>query len=238
MEIIYIALLTFIASSVSTFTGFGLSTIMIPVLTLFLPFSQVLLLVGLIHWLADIWKILMFRQGIRWKLIFLFGIPGIILSFIGARLLFFVSSFHLTRVLGVFLILYVLFLFAHPAFKIARNKYSSIIGGALSGFFAGSFGLGGAIRSAFLIIYDLPKAVYIATAGTIAFVIDATRIGTYFFQGTHLSMAYVRGFLLFIPASVLGAFLAKQIVDKVPQKWFRSILAAFLFLLSIKLILF
>jgi len=43
-----------------------------------------------------------------------------------------------------------------------------IAGGALSGFFAGIFGVGGAVRATFLTVFDLPKAAYLATSGSIA----------------------------------------------------------------------
>ena len=73
MDIALIAALTLIASAVGTLTGFGTSTIMVPILASFLPVPQVLLLVGIIHWFGDIWKMLLFRIGVRWRLIFLFA---------------------------------------------------------------------------------------------------------------------------------------------------------------------
>ena len=92
MEMVYITILTFIASMVGTMTGFGTSTIMVPVLLLFSPLSQTLLFVGIIHWFGDIWKILLFKKGLNWKLILGFGIPGIIASCIGASLTFQISE--------------------------------------------------------------------------------------------------------------------------------------------------
>ena len=80
MEIIFIAILALIASIVGTITGFGTSTIMVPVLLFFFPVSQVLLLVGIIHWFGNIWKITLFRGGIRWNLLLLFGLSGIVRS--------------------------------------------------------------------------------------------------------------------------------------------------------------
>jgi uncharacterized membrane protein YfcA len=47
MDIALIAALTLVASAVGTLTGFGTSTIMVPVLASLLPVPQVLLLVGI-----------------------------------------------------------------------------------------------------------------------------------------------------------------------------------------------
>ena len=108
----------------------------------------------------------------------------------------------------------------------------------MSGFFAGIFGVGGAIRSTFLSAFNLKKAVYIFTAGAIAFVIDTTRIATYLTGGTKLQHIPNMALALAIPTSLLGAFLAKKIVDKIPQNSFRKIIAIFLGIVTLKFLLF
>ncbi len=238
MEIIYIAFLVILASGVGTLTGFGTSTIMVPILLFFLPHPQTLLLVGIIHWLGDIWKILLFKKGLNWKLILTFGIPGIAATYLGANLIFSISEKLLSQILGIFLIAYVVFLFLKPGFKLSKSSLSAASGGALSGFFAGIFGVGGAIRGLFLSAFDLPKSVYIATAGTIAFFIDITRISTYLINNVVLEKKFLWGFILFAPASFLGAKLAKKIVGFIPQKNFRMMVAIFLFLIGLKFLLF
>jgi len=238
MEIIYITLLTVFASGIGTLTGFGTSTIMVPVLLLFLPLSQTLLLVGIIHWFGDIWKIVFFKKGFNWKLILTFGIAGIAASYLGANIVFSISEKLLSQILGGFLIVYVIFLFLKPRFKIPRNTFTALSGGSLSGFFAGIFGVGGAIRGVFLSAFDLSKAVYISTAGAIALFIDSTRIATYLFNGISLGKQFLFGFLLFVPASFIGAAAAKKIVDRIPQKKFRIVIAAFLLLVGLKFLLF
>lgn len=237
MEILYIALLTILAGGIGTLTGFGTSTIMVPILLFFLPLPQTLLLVGVIHWFGDIWKILFFKKGFNWKLILTFGIAGIAASYLGANIIFSVSEKLLSQILGGFLVTYVLFLFLKPSFKIPKNSATAISGGALSGFFAGIFGVGGAVRGVFLSAFDLPKAVYISTAGAIALFIDTTRIATYLLNDVMLEQQFLWGFLLFIPASFFGAKGAKKIVDRVPQKKFRMVITIFLLLVGLKFLL-
>ena len=49
-----------------------------------------------------------------------------------------------------------------------QTNATALTGGALYGMSAGIFfGVGGAVRGAFLVTYDLPKEVYIFTAGAI-----------------------------------------------------------------------
>jgi len=238
MEIFYIALLTILASGIGTITGFGTSTILIPILLFYLPLPETLLVVGVIHFSGDVWKMILFRKGFDWKLVLTFGITGIITSYIGARIVFSASQDILLRILGGFMLAYVIFLLFKPGFKVPRKNMTAITGGGLSGFFAGIFGVGGAIRTLFLSAFDLPKAVFVATTGAIAFLIDSTRITTYLINGVRLEDAYLWGFLAFIPASFAGTALAKKLVDKIPQRWFRMVVALFLFVMGIKFLIF
>lgn len=237
MEIPILTVVVIVASCVGTITGFGTSTIMVPALLLYYPAPQTLLFVGIIHWFGDIWKLLLFRKGFQWKLILSFGIPGVAATFLGALLVFKLSPLVLSKILGTFLIVYVVYLFAKGSFRIKRSLLAGVCGGALSGFLAGVFGIGGAVRGLFLMAFDLPKAVYIATAGAIALFIDTTRLTTYFLKGARIEELLLWGLLLFIPASFLGAKIAQRIVEKIPQQYFRKIVAVFLLLVGIKLIL-
>ena len=233
MEIAYITILVLIASMVGTMTGFGTSTIMVPIFLLFSPLPQTLLFVGIIHWFGDLWKILLFKKGLNWKLILGFGISGIIASCIGASLTFQISEKLLMKILGGFLLAYVIFIFLKPGYRLAKNKKNMIAGGALSGFFAGIFGVGGAIRATFLTAFDLPKAMYISTAGSIALLIDSTRLITYLKGGTRLEPLLLWSMIVFIPVSFLGAKIAKRIVSHIPQKSFRLFITIFLALIGL-----
>ena len=134
--------------------------------------------------------------------------------------------------MGSFLIIYVIYLFAKSSFKIKQSLLTGACGGALSGFCAGLFGMGGAIRGLFLTSFDLPKAVYIALT------IDTIRLTTYILNDARLPRLLLVGLIVFIPASFLGARIAKSVVDKIPQKHFRKVVAVFLLIMGIKLLLF
>lgn len=236
MEILYISLLTLVAAAIGTITGFGTSTLMIPILAIFFSPVEAIFLVAIIHWFGNIWKVMLFRSGFNLSLFMLFGVVGLATSYLGAYISLGANEQILLRLLGVFLAGYSIFLMSQFKFKIPAGNITALSGGALSGFFAGMFGMGGAIRSIFLTAFDLPKTLYIVTAGAIGLLIDSTRIITYFIGGTTLPRELWYGLLLFIPVSFIGAQIAKKIVDKIPQDQFRTIIAIFLFLIGLKLI--
>ena len=217
MDIVYISLLTLLASLVGTISGFGTSTIMIPVLVMFFPPVEAILLVAIIHWFGDLWKVTLFRQGFNLRLLLLFGGVGLLTSYLGASLSLGAHEDLLQRLLGVFLAGYAVFLVGQKRFKMHPGNATALTGGAISGFFAGLFGIGGPVRSMFLSVFDLPKAVYIATAGAIDLLVDVTRVATYFTGGATLPERLWWSLLILIPISFFGAQVAKRLVDKIPK---------------------
>lgn len=236
-QVLAIGLLTLFASAVGTATGFGTSTVMIPVMVLFAPLPVALLFVGIVHLAGDIWKVVFFRRGADWKLILGFGISGIAAGYLGATLSFLAVALPLKRILGGFLIFYVFFLFSHRRWKLSKTTTTAVGGGLLSGVCAGFFGVGGAVRGAFLTAFDLSPEVYIFTSGMIALFIDLTRIGRYLQGGTRLESDLLIALLVAIPVSLLGAYLAKRLLDRVPKRHFRIFVVIFLALIGVQLII-
>ena len=234
---ILLCILTLVASAIGTATGFGTSTVMIPVMVLFVPLPVALLFVGIIHLAGDVWKVLLFKRGIDLKLILGFGLSGIAAGFLGAYLSMHAEGFPLKRILGVFLIIYAVFLWLKRKWSLPKTNTTAVCGGLLSGLCAGLFGVGGSVRGAFLMAFNLPKEIYIFTSGLIALFIDIARIIEYIRSGTRLNHDLLIALILGIPISFAGAYLTKKSLDKLPQKLFRVFVAVFLALVGAKLLI-
>ena len=234
---LFLCLLTFVASATGTATGFGTSTIMMPVLTLFIPVPIALLFVGIIHLSGDVWKVILFKTGFDWKIILGFGLSGIIASFFGASLSLYASDLPLKKILGVFLILYVIFLLLKREWALPKTQGTAVCGGLLSGLFAGFFGVGGAVRGAFLTAFNLPKEVYVFTSGLIALFIDVTRVSQYVWGGTRMGVDLLYLLIVCVPISFMGAYVAKKFLKGIPQKSFRVFVGFFLALVGVMLLL-
>lgn len=237
MDVVWLTIATILASIVGTVTGFGASTVLMPIAIWLLPFPQALLLVGIIHFAGDVGKTLLFRAGIRWRLLAVFSVPGIVAGILGARFSFLVPEETLIRLLGVLLVAYVGFLIAVPQFRLKERDATAAAGGALSGFLAGLTGFGGAARSAVLVAFDLPKSVYIVMTGIIGLTTDAARLVTYLGGGTRLPERFTLGLGLLIPASFLGAWIGRRFAARIPQKRFRLFIALFLLAIGVKLVI-
>lgn len=226
--------MTLVAAFIGTITGFGTSTVLVPVLSLKFPFTQTLLFVGIIHLFGDIWKMVFFKKGINWRLILLFGLPGMVMSFVSAKMVTGIAPEILERLLGIFLVLYVLFIFYKPGWKLRENNLTAVSGGVLSGFFQGLFGVGGAIRSLFLTTFDLNKSIFIFTSGAIGFLVDSSRLISYRQSGINLDDFGWTLLVISVILSLTAAYLAKKTVSFIPQNKFRTLVAVFLLLVGIR----
>lgn len=235
IENIIFLIASFIAAIGATLAGFGSSTLLIPVAIMFMDLKTAVLLVACFHLFNNSFKIKMFWNKIDFKIFLLFGIPSIIFAFIGATLISIIPIGIVKRILAIFLITFSIYSFIKPKFAIKETKTTAIIGGGLSGFLAGLVGLGGAIRSIFLIVFNLPKEVYIATSAAIAFVIDLTRIPTYLFTGITQDRSYYILLPFLLISAYFGVKIGKVLLGKISQSIFKRIVLIALLLVGIKL---
>ncbi len=235
IENIIFLIASFIAAIVATLAGFGSSTLLIPVAAMFMDLKSVVFLVACFHLFNNTFKIKLFWNKIDFKTFLLFGIPSIIFAFIGATLISIMPVDIVKRILAIFLIVFSIYSLIKPKFTIKETKITAVVGGGLSGFLAGLIGLGGAIRSTFLIAFNLGKEVYIATSAMIAFVIDLTRIPTYLFTKVVQDTSHYVLLPFLVISAYFGVRVGKILLGKINQDIFRRIVLIALLLAGIKL---
>lgn len=234
-NILFIAA-SFLVAVAATIAGFGSSTLLVPVAVQFMDIRTAVFVVAIFHLFNNIFKIRIFWRKIDFKTFFLFGIPSIILAFTGAILISVMPVDIIRRILAVFLIIYAIYSLAKPKFALKKSKINAALGGSLSGLLAGLIGLGGAVRSAFLVSYDLSKEVYVATSAMIAVVIDVTRIPTYIFTKAVQESSYYILIPILIVSAYFGVKTGKTLLAKIKQETFRRIVAVAILLVGIKIL--
>jgi len=231
-------LAAYVAAVAATIAGFGSSTVLIPVAMFFMDLKTAVFLVACFHLFNNLFKIRLFFTKIDFRLFWRFGIPSIIFAFLGARCITLLPVELLAKIIAIFLILFSAFSFLKPDMKSKQSHFNTFLGGSLSGFLAGLIGMGGAIRSMFLLAFDLPKEIYIATAALIAFVIDLTRIPTYLLTGAVEDHFYYSLLPVLIIIAYLGVRTGKGLLGKINQDVFRRIVLGALLLVGIRLLFF
>ena len=250
MEIFIIGVAAFITAILTFFSGFGLGTILTPVFVIFFPVEVAIALTGVVHFTNNLFKIVLVGKSANKTVLLRFGIPAILLAFVGARLLLRIAempafySYELwdrelmiTPVKLIIAIILITFsvLEISPSFrKIQFGKDKLFIGGALSGFFGGLTGIQGALRSAFLIKSGLSKEAYIGTGVVIASLVDFTRLSVYASRFASADLQENIPLLLSATlAAIAGAWLGKKLLKKVTLRSIQLLVALMLILISL-----
>lgn len=228
MSLILFYILALIAEIAGTIGGFGSSIFLIPVAGLFFDFQTVLAITGVLHVFSNIIKIRLFKEGIDFKLLFLIGLPSVVLVFIGAYLTKFFDLVYAELILSVFLIVFSTVFFFNPDLKLKATKTNAIAGGSIAGFLAGIIGTGGAIRGLSLAAFNLEKNVFIATSAAIDLGVDSTRSIVYLTNG-YLEKEFYFMIPILLGIAFIGSYIGKEILKKVDQKYFKKIVLVFIF---------
>jgi uncharacterized membrane protein YfcA len=253
MELFIISLAAFGAASLTFFSGFGLGTLLMPVVALFFSLEIAIAITAVVHLANNLFKLaLVGRHAVRSVLV-RFGIPAVLFAFAGAALLgwlsvvpiltsyslggreLFISPVKLT--IGI-LILAFLVLELTPALSKVTIKSSYLpLGGMISGFFGGLSGHQGAFRSMFLIKAGLNKSQFIATGVTLAVLVDLTRLLVY---GSSLAGQNLGGqwplILSACGAAFAGSFIGNRLLTKLTYRSVQLVVSGLLAIVAIGLI--
>lgn len=214
--------LLLIAEVLGTVGGFGSSMLVMPLAGFFMPFDQALGLTALFHVFSNAAKMLLFRQGVSWRLLLWLGIPAVIAVIVGARLTVFMDERVMGLVLGSLLVVMGIGLLWKSEWRLRPTNGNALAGGVISGFIAGIAGTGGAVRGITLAAFDLEKMMFVATSAWIDMGVDLSRSVVYASQG--FINAHV---LTYLPAMAVasfgGSWLGKRSLERIPQERFRRI---------------
>ena len=252
MELFLTCLVAFLAAVLTFFSGFGLGTLLSPVLALFFPIELAVALTGVVHFFNNVFKLLLVGRKAKWAVLWRFGLPAVLAAALGAWLLINLAElsplfrydllggafevrpvgFIIGLLLGIFALLEL-----SPYFD--RYQFGPKwlpLGGLLSGFFGGLSGHQGALRSAFLIRAGLSKEAFIGTAVVISAATDFSRLSVY---ATRFAAAGLEAHLPLIlsatASAIAGAYLGNLLLKKVTLGFLQRFVAAMLLLISLAL---
>ena len=237
------------ASGLTLFSGFGLGTLLMPVLALFFPVDLAIALTAVVHLGNNLFKLALLGRYADKGMAVRFGVPALLASFLGARTLLWLihlspfysyhlggREFHLLPVKLIVALLIIIFALMEFVPALSRLSFAGkylFLGGILSGFFGGLSGLQGALRSAFLIRSGLSTEGFIATGVVVACLVDVPRILVY---ASHFSAIAYGGSRLLLLAAVAsawaGAFLGSRLIKRVTMGLVQNLVALMLLMVA------
>ena len=218
MELVLIVVsmvITILAAALTVPAGFGLATMLTPVVLLWLPPHEAVAAVAIIHGAHNAWKLKLLRANVDFTAVKRYGWALVIGAIIGAVLHSHIPSDPLLLVVGIALIILPILSVTERWTNIRLPDSEDRIGGFGSGFFGGLTGHQGALRAMFLQKRLPDKVAYAATASILALAVDLTRIPIYImFEGSAILDEYI-----LIPCLVMSAILGVNLGKRWLTKW-------------------
>lgn len=223
----------FVAGGIASVTGFGVGSILTPLVALRTGLPLAVALVSLPHLFATAQRFWMLRAHVDRRLLLSFGITSAAGGLLGAFLLRDLSSDTLARVFGFVVLLGGVAELTGWMRRVRWNRTAAWIAGGLSGVLGGLVGNQGSVRTAALLGFNIPPAAFVATATAIALFVDGARVPVYLArEWTSLRQLW---FVIAITsvAAVAGTLVGTRVLRRLPEIRFRRVVAIMLIAIGV-----
>lgn len=220
------------AGGLAAVTGFGIGSLLTPVLALQVDTRLAVAAVSIPHVLGTALRFWLLNGGVDRRVLWSFGLTSAAGGLIGAALQGWLGNRWLNLVFGALLV----FAAASQATGLAgRMRFRGVVAwfaGALSGLLGGLVGNQGGIRSAALLGFELPKHSFVATATAIGLFVDGARMPVYV-ATQHTALWSIWPWIALASIGVcVGTVLGNRTLARIPEIWFDRVLAIVLALLG------
>jgi hypothetical protein len=222
-----------VAGAIASVAGFGIGSVLTPVLATQLDVRIAITAVSLPHLAGTIVRFLLVRAHIDREVLLGFGAASALGGLTGAALQTVVQSAVLAIVFAALLIFAGFGSLTGFAERMRfRGRAAALLGGALSGLLGGLVGNQGGIRAAALLGFDVDRQAFVATGTAVALIVDGARIPVYLAtQGAELARLAPLIALL-AAGAVIGTLAGQWTLQRMPEPVFRRVVGVLLLLLG------
>jgi uncharacterized protein len=224
------------AGSVASVTGFGIGSLLTPLLATSMGMRLAVAAVAVPHVVGTAVRFWMLSAAPDRQVLWSFGLASAAGGLSGALLQGWAGNPRLTLVLGLLLVFTAISELTGLAGRLRFHGRSALTAGALSGFLGGLVGNQGGIRSAALLGFDMRRDTFVATATAIGLFVDGARTPFYVWTQGDALIAHATPITVATAGVVAGTVAGGRILGRIPPTWFRPIVAAIIGLLGVWLL--
>ena len=174
-----VALVSVLAGATASVAGFGIGSLLTPLLAIRLGVPAAVAVVAIPHAAATCLRAWRLRGAVDWQVFRRFGVASAAGGLAGALLFARLGNVTLERVLGALLVLTAASVLTGWAERVRLPAWASLALGVLSGFFGGIVGNQGGLRAGALLGLGLAPAAFVATSTLTGVVVDVVRTPLY-----------------------------------------------------------
>lgn len=231
-----VALVGILAAGIASVSGFGIGSLLTPLLALEVGTKLAVAAIALPHLVATAQRFWMLRSYVDRRVLLGFGLASAAGGLVGALAHVWVSSGALTVVFGVVVALAGVSEFTGWIQRVRWGRRSAWIAGASSGVLGGMVGNQGGIRTAALLGFDVPKESFVATSTAIGLFVDAARLPVYLATEWRDILGIWPLVVPAMAAVVVGTVVGTRLLGRLPQRLFRRMIAVLLIVLGLYMV--
>jgi uncharacterized membrane protein YfcA len=213
------------ASILAAVTGFGGAAVLLPVLVVAFGVRDAVPILTVAQLIGNASRVWFNRRDLDYRVVGWFALGGAPLALAGGLLFARAPLAGLTRLLGAFLLLVVIWRRARPGRFVRPPLRAFALIGAASGFISALLGSVGPLMAPFFLAYGLLKGAYIGTEALATVVMHVAKLAAYR-QASVLPLSSLLTGLGIGPVMIVGSWIGKQIVDHVPERVFVLLIEA------------
>jgi uncharacterized membrane protein YfcA len=230
---VLLAVVGFVAGAVASVSGFGIGSLLTPVLAVRVGTKLAVAAVSVPHLTATALRFWLMREHVDRRLLWSFGLMSAAGGLAGALLHSYANSPALTVVFGVLLVFTGVMGLTGLSQRLRFRGWVGWVAGGVSGVLGGLVGNQGGIRSAAMLGFDVPRHAFVATATAVGLIVDAARMPVYLATKGH----EVAGLWpLLLPATagaVVGTLAGGRLLRRIPEPVYRRLVAAMVLALGV-----
>ena len=218
-ELLLVAIGSFLAAALTVPAGFGLSTILTPLVLLLMGPHEAVAVVAVVHGAHNAGKFAALRESVAFEAFRRYGVWLVLGAILGAALQNEVPQKPLLALIGAFLVSLPLLSMSEGWTGYRIPEANDSLGGFGSGFMGGLTGHQGALRAMFLTRRLPDKMTYAATASVLALCVDLSRVPVYLlFRYDEMSQHAALTLVLVISA-LIGVRVGKTWLERLKSEW-------------------
>jgi uncharacterized membrane protein YfcA len=219
LRLLVLVIAPFVAALLAAVTGFGGAAVLLPMLVFVFGVREAIPILTVAQLIGNASRVWFNRHELNLSVVGWFALGGIPTALLGGVLFAHAPLTALTRVLGLFLILIVIWRHRPQPSMWKPSLGSFAVIGAGSSFLSALLGSVGPLMAPFFLAFGLVKGAYIGTEALSTVVMHVAKLVAYKQSAVLPPHAVLVGLALG-PIMVAGSLAGKRIVDRLPERAF------------------
>lgn len=225
---------SFFGGAVASISGFGIGSIVTPLLASRLGMGLAVPAVAIPHAAGTALRFFLLRQSLDRRILLTFGVASAIGGLAGAIMQMWMRGRVLTIILAVLLIFSGLT--GLLGIKLEFRRRTAYVAGALSGVLGGLVGNQGGIRAGAMMGFNVSKEAFVATSTAVGLIVDGARVPVYLYHSGAELLSIWKLVAMMTAGVIAGTFAGRAVLGYLNEELFRRVVSGLILALGIWLL--